>query len=145
VFFDTLVRTVIVAIAVSFFAGDVLHISVLFVPVFFVAILCCFGVGLFLAILCIAFGDLAKIVAIFLQYGIFVSGVIFPLDRLGWLADYAAFNPLYIAIDSIRSLIVLGSYAPSMSFFSHIGLGLCVLLWGLGALYVLKDSLRGRL
>lgn len=145
VLFDTFVRIVIVAIAISFFVDDALHISALVVPVFFIAVLCCFGVGLFFAILSVAFGDLAKIITIFLQYGIFVSGVIFPLDRLGWLADYAALNPLYLAIDCIRSLLVLGSYTPSLSFYAHIGLGAFVLLWSLAALSVLKDSLRGRL
>lgn len=145
VLFDTLVRIVFVALAIFFFADDVLHISALVVPVFFISVLCCFGIGLFLAILNLAFGDLAKITAIFLQYGIFVSGVIFPLERLGRLADYAVFNPLFLAIDSIRSLLVLGSYTTSLSFSWHIGLGAFVLLWSLAVLSMLKDTLRGRL
>lgn len=145
ILFDTLVRMAFVVIVIVLFSNDELQFNLMFVPVLLLAMACCFGLGLFLAVLNIAFGDLAKFIAIILQYGIFVSGVIFPLSKMGWIAAYASFNPLYLAIDAIRSYLVLGVYQAAPGFYIPIALGITLLIWALAIVCVLKNTLRGRL
>ncbi len=144
-FFDSFLRVIAVLVILVLFSPDQITPNPVFIPFVFLASLCCFGVGVFLGALNLAFGNISKLVSIVLQYGIFVSGVIFPVARLGKFGEYIAYNPLFMAIDSVRSFIVLGVYQPTVIFWSAIALGLCLFLWSSSILCILKSELRGRL
>ncbi len=143
--FDTFLRVVFVILILTFFSPDVINFNPLAFVVLGLACLCCFGVGVLLGILNLMLGDVSRMVMIFLQYGIFVSGVIFPVSRLGRAGEIMAVNPLHLIVDSIRSLVVLGDYQAQGGFIVQIVLGLVMLVWACSTLFILKDELRGRL
>jgi len=122
--FDTLVRIAGTALIFGLFQGAP-HWMIIFVP--FVAFFAFFffsGLGLMLAIFNLAFRDINKIVPILLQYGIMLSSVIFPLDSIKVLAQVSLFNPFYVFIDTIRTLIVFGeiNHPVPLAGFSVIGI-----------------------
>ena len=145
VFFDTIIRLIAVYFIISFMSTDSLHINLFFVPILLITMVCCLGVGIFLGLLSLAFGDLKRLISVILQYGIFVSGAIFPVAQLGGLSTLMNYNPLFLALDSIRSLLVFGVYQPNFIFWAAIILGVAVFLWALTMLFILQDELRGRL
>ncbi len=122
--FDTLVRLAGAAAVFVIFHGAPhwLAIAALFVAV--LGVLFFSAVGLILAVFNLAFRDINKIVTIALSYGIMLSSVIFPLDRIEFLAKASLFNPFYIFIDSIRTLTVFGEvrHPAALVVFSLAGL-----------------------
>lgn len=143
--FDTVVRVVFIFMVLSIVRADEIDFSFLFFPIVLISMICCFGVGTFLGILNLAIGDLSRVVAIVLQYGIFVSGIIFPISKINVLATFSSFNPLYQAVDALRNLVVFGEMVFNMAFWVHLLLGLALTAWGLFALTKLQHNLKGRL
>jgi lipopolysaccharide transport system permease protein len=143
--FDTLVRVVFVTFILIFASEDNLEVNLLFIPFTILVMLLCFGLGIILGTIKLVMGDVGRIVTIILQYGIFVSGVIFPISRLGELGVYLALNPLFLAIQKVRFLIVSGGNELSFVGLSWIGSGLLVFAWAFVVLNTLKDELKGRL
>lgn len=66
------------------------------------------SIGLLLAIINIAVPDLQKITGVVLGYGIFLSGVIFPLEAFGPLAILEDINPFAIWIANLREAFFVG-------------------------------------
>tara|TARA_B110000971_G_C19934008_1_gene465414 strand:+ start:159 stop:947 length:789 start_codon:yes stop_codon:yes gene_type:complete len=143
--FDTLVRVVFVTFILIFASEDSLEVNLLFIPFTILVMFLCFGLGIILGTFNLVMGDVGRVVTILLQYGIFVSGVIFPISRLGELGGYLALNPLFLAIQNLRSLIVSGGYELSLAALSWIGFGLLVFVWAFVVINILKDELKGRL
>ncbi len=141
---DTVVRVIAVCVILWAFSPDVVALNWVFVLNILMAVICCFAVGVFLGVLNLLSGDISRFIVVSLQYGIFVSGVIFPITHLGSLATFFQYNPLFIAVDSTRQMIVLGTYTPSPAYWGLIALGLVVLLWTASILCILRDELRGR-
>lgn len=112
---------------------------------FFVFVLAgCFsfiGFGLILAVVCLAFGNFRNIVSIFLQYGIFVSGVIFPLPfRIQGFME--VWNPLFIFVDVLRGSVTQAvSASPHMIWVSILGM-VCLAI-GLRSVRLLERSYQG--
>jgi lipopolysaccharide transport system permease protein len=131
--FDTCLRIAVVAIVFVVFQGApswkiiLAPLVIIFGAVFFSA------VGLILALFNLAYRDISKIVGIALTYGIFFSGVIFPLSG-GRFIEYALrANPFYVFIENVRAVSIGAPFqhVSSLIFFSASGLviaGLAVLL-----------------
>ena len=142
-FFESIVRLVLVALIFGFLQGWP-EVTVLLVPGLVLAgLLFFFPVGLVLALWNLAYRDVGKLTRIFLQYGIFLSGVIFPIASLPVVGPLAFLNPFYVYIEAIRSASALGTVHcwPSVLGFSAIGVGLSCL--AIKAFYVLEVRLRG--
>ncbi|MEL7219004.1 MAG: ABC transporter permease [Pseudomonadota bacterium] len=141
--FDTGVRLAAVIILFALFQG-VPAWQLVYVPVVALAATLFFlGAGLFLAMLNLVYRDVGRVVAIGLQYGIFLSGVLFPLDRIPALASAMQFNPFYVFIENMRRLATSGSiiHPEALAIFSV--LGIVLFLGGARLFYVLEARFRG--
>ncbi len=106
--FDSAIRALCVA-AVLLALGTQIHIEALLLPlVLLPAFLLFSAFGLLLSVLNTIYRDVGRVTGIALQYGLFLSGVIFPLDRLPTLEQLNAWNPFALFIDVARDLFFLG-------------------------------------
>jgi len=107
--FDTMVRVVLVSIIIvstqSWPTTQGLLLPFTLLPALFLFT----GIGVMLGILNVIYNDVSRVVNIILQYGIFVSGVIFPLYDIGILSAFNAINPFAIFIDACRSVVFQGT------------------------------------
>lgn len=144
-FFDSFIRLLVLCAILLFLSDSSLSMSFSLITIFLSSSIFFFSIGILLGALNLAFGDLSRFVAIMLQYGIFVSGVIFPIAGLGKVASLAAFNPLYIAIESFRQSAVLGQ-TPDLVLLTSVFV-MSLLLFGYGVMILsrLGNELRGRL
>lgn len=99
--------SVIIVILVFFFT---FHINLpLFVLSLFVVVLNLFWIGLFLAIFCTRFRDIAQIVTSLVQVAFFVTPVMWQPHMLGDRHFVVDFNPFYYLIDIFRTPILDGN------------------------------------
>ena len=107
--FDTMIRVVLVLIIIAF-TQSWPTVQGLMLPFTLLPALFLFtGTGVMLGILNVIYNDVSRVVNIILQYGIFVSGVIFPLYDVGLLSVFNAINPFAIFIDACRSVVFQGT------------------------------------
>lgn len=66
------------------------------------------SIGLVCAVANIFMPDIRNIVSIVMRYGIFVSGVIFPLSAIGPLAWLEWLNPFAVFLQAVRDLMFVG-------------------------------------
>tara|TARA_R110002072_G_scaffold272420_4_gene432641 strand:+ start:523 stop:1398 length:876 start_codon:yes stop_codon:yes gene_type:complete len=108
--FDTLVRLALVAVLVTIF-GDWPHPNILgFAFVLLVGLAFSLSLGLIFGIFNVIVPDVSRVVSIVLQYGIFMSGVIFPLSSLGPLVVLEKINPFALVIKATREYLFFGAY-----------------------------------
>lgn len=144
-FFDSFIRLFLLCAILLFLSDSSLFISFKLLAILLSSSIFFFSIGIFLGVLNLAFGDLSRFVAIILQYGIFVSGVIFPITGLGMVTNLAAFNPLYISIQTFRQTAVLG-HQPSFEFMmTGFIISVLFLAYSTMILSRLGNRLRGRL
>lgn len=130
--FDTLVRTILVIVLILVFAQwpkpafGVLVIGVMSSALF------CFSLGLILSIFNAVYSDVERVTNIVLQYGIFVSGVIFPISSMGPLAWLEIYNPFAVFISALRNGFFRG----------EIGSIFTLLVWSAIAVFLLLVSVR---
>lgn len=101
------------------------------------------GIGMILSMLNLVYRDISKLVGIALQYGIFLSGVIFPIDQVPALATILQFNPFFIFIESVRSLVVFGTIPHPLPLAVFSALGVFAFLFGAKIFYMLELRFRG--
>jgi ABC-type polysaccharide/polyol phosphate export permease len=121
--FDTLVRVAATAAVFAYFHGAP-SIGGLAAPFVVAAGFIFFsGIGLILAVFNLAYRDIVKIVGVLLQYGMLLSGIVFPIDEIPVLSDLVAFNPFYVFVDSIRTLMTSGDmrHPIALAAFSFAG------------------------
>jgi lipopolysaccharide transport system permease protein len=130
--FDTLVRLALVAVLVVCFAQwpqpDVFG----FVASLLMGVMFCLALGLILSVFNVIVPDVSRVVTIILQYGIFLSGVIFPLSSLGPLAVLEHYNPLNVFITTARDTLFLGTHPPVEVLFG----------WGFAATFLFLVAMR---
>ena len=138
--FDTFVRVAAVA-GVFAFTQTIPAWAAILAPFLIVALLpLFFGAGLILSMANIAFADVAKVATVLLQYGIFISAVIFPLPE-----RFIMWNPFALAVDSVRDLLVFGTVNHPFHLAGLVALGVLVLLVGARVFYVMEYRVRGLL
>lgn len=141
--FDTLMRSAFVSVIVmatqSWPTLQVLLLPLVLLP----AILLFIGAGLFLAILNVIYSDVSRVVTIVLQYGLFVSGVLFPLENIGMLAKLNVFNPFYIFIEASRSLAFHGSVVNLNAYLEMTGLSVFLFMLSCRLFYIMEYRVRG--
>ena len=141
--FDTLVRLALV-IGIIVFMGAWPKLTALWlVPIVFAGCIFSLGVGVFLSVLNAVTPDIERIVRIVLQYGIFLSGVLFPVSYMGPLAALEIYNPFTVFISSARDLAFLGVVdQPQALLFWSAG-GVVFLIIAARLFYVTERRIRG--
>lgn len=106
--FDTGVRCFLLAAVCIYYAVPPSILSPLALIVVVIGVVFSLSLGLMAAILNIVVPDTQSIVSVFMRYGIFISGVIFPLSELGPVGWIEAVNPLAILIHAAREITFTG-------------------------------------
>ncbi len=130
--FDTLVRTILVIVLILFLARWPLVHPLWLVFAVVSATIFCFSIGLILSIFNAVFADVERVTNILLQYGIFVSGVIFPISSMGPLAWLETYNPLAVFLSAIRSSF----------FFAQVPSALVLCIWSAAGLVLSAIAVR---
>ena len=103
----------------------------------------CFGLGLGLSVLNVIYPDIQRVVSIALQYGIFLSGVIFPIASVPQLAWLEVANPLNVFIQAARDWMFAGQLSEPAAFAAWSATGVLLLLLSTRFFYVMEHRLRG--
>lgn len=141
--FDTLVRCVLVIVVVATTQSWPTWQGLMLPVALFPALLLFIGVGLLLGILNVIYNDVSRVVTILLQYGIFVSGVIFPLYDTGLLSILNLFNPFAVFIDACRSLVFHGVIENFSVYLAMTGLALIMFVLSCRAFFIMEYRIRG--
>jgi lipopolysaccharide transport system permease protein len=140
--FDTVARMALV-VAVILFTATKVHWSALLLPIAVLpAILLFLGLGLILAMANVIYADVGRVTTIVLQYGIFVSGVIFPVASLPF-SGFLVWNPAYIFIEEARVLFFRGLPNTGWLLGGYAVLGCAVFLLGCRVFYFMEYRVRG--
>lgn len=141
--FDSLLRTIFVLV-VMILTNSWPTLLGMFLPlVFLPAILLFIGIGLFLGMLNVIYTDVSRIVAIALQYGIFISGVIFPVSNTGWLSKLNLFNPFSVFIEASRSLVYHGTISNLSNIIGMVTLAMLVFIFSCRLFFIMEFRVRG--
>lgn len=142
ILFDTLVRMAFVAVVILITSTKLTWSAVLLPVVLVPAILFFFGIGLILAMANVIYADVGRVTMIVLQYGIFLSGVIFPVSSLPF-SEILAWNPAYIFIEEARVLFFRGLPENAWLLGIYAILGAAVFLLGCRIFYLMEYRVRG--
>lgn len=141
--FDTLVRLVFIVLLVVAYQQwpDPNVFGLLFT--IFSALMFSFGIGLILAIANIVYTDVERVVTIVFQYGLFLSGVIFPLSFMGPLSFLETVNPFAVFVTATRDYLFFGTYPHWTALCSWAGAGVVFFLLAVRFFYVMELRIRG--
>ncbi len=141
--FDTLVRAVATAGVFAYFQGAPAP-GILMAPLVIAAAFMFFtGIGMILAIFNLAYRDVVKVVGVVLQYGMLLSGIVFPIDQIPILSDYVAFNPFYVFVDSIRTLATSGAIKHPVELATFSALGAAIFVFACRFFLMSEKRLKG--
>jgi ABC-type polysaccharide/polyol phosphate export permease len=141
--FDSIIRILLVLVII-FFTKSWPCVQALFLPFVLLPALFLFtGIGLLCGILNVIFKDISRIVTIMLQYGIFVSGVIFPLSGNGVLSILNTYNPFAIFIDASRSIVFQGNINNLTTYIITSTFAVLIFIFALRIFYIMEYRLRG--
>ena len=140
--FDFLVRcaALVILLIVS---GCIPSIHSIFLPFLVLpGLFFCLGVGLLLGIFNVVYPDINRITKILLQYGLFLSGIIFPVPDIVILSFINFFNPMHVYITEIRLMFFYGQMNNINLYLIYSVLGIVMLFIGLTVLYRSETRLR---
>ena len=141
--FETLLRFLLVAI-LAVATGAVPAVTLpLAVGVLLLGALFSLSLGLVLAIANIAVPDVQSIVIVIMRYGIFVSGVIFPLSAIGQLRWLETVNPFAVFIHATRDLTFHGSLTYGVPLAVMGAVTIVVTLFSARIFYLMEHRIRG--
>lgn len=141
-YFDTAVRLILVVLLVALFGPvPAAHLPYLALAVVS-GLVFCFSLGLILSILNMIYPDVDRITTIILQYGIFLSGVIFPLSTLGPLSILENYNPFNVFIKSARDFLFFGVHADMLALYTWAGVAAVLALLSTRFFYVMEHRIR---
>lgn len=141
--FDTLVRAAFVAVLMAATATAPMVSSLALLPILLAACALFLSLGLLLSIANVIFPDIERVVTIILQYGIFLSGVIFPLSSLGALAALETANPFNVFIAAARDVVFLGAASQPVALAAWAAASLLLVLFSARFFYVMEYRIRG--
>lgn len=142
-FFDTSVRVGMVVLIIFVTQSFPVWTGFLLPFILLPALLFFMGLGLLLGILNVIYNDVSRVINIVLQYGIFVSGVIFPLPSEGYFKQFSLFNPFYVFIESSRSVVFLGGLEHSYSYILMSVFALVIFILAVRLFYIMEYRVRG--
>lgn len=140
--FETLIRIIFVfgvmVLTQSWPTWSAPGIFLVFIPGFFLF----FGAGLILSIWNVIYRDVSRIVMILLQYGIFVSGVIFPLGDSDIAVLVNKVNPFAVFINACREIVFEGTIVYWTPFLLWSLFGFLLFVFGCRLFYVMEYRIR---
>lgn len=140
--FDTMIRLTLVAVMAVVWDAYPAASAFGTILVVLLAGMLFFGLGLFLAIANVAAPDVQKVTSSVLVYGLFLSGVIFPLPEAGPLSVLTYANPFAVFIEAAREWTFEGpSIAVPLIAWSMAAP--FALLLGARVFYVMEQRVRG--
>lgn len=140
--FDTMVRLGLVAVLVVCFAQWP-HMNLLpFLFALLSGLMFCLSIGLTFAILNVIYPDIDRVTMIFLQYGLFLSGVIFPVSTLGPLSVLENLNPFNVFIRSTRDYLFFGVDPTPQFVCTWAAVTLIMFLISLRFFYIMEHRIR---
>lgn len=140
--FETFVRICLVTIIIVATGSWPEWTSPLVFLLFFPAFFLFFGAGLILSIMNVIYKDISRLVTIILQYGIFVSGVIFPLGSSELVQTLNNFNPFAVMVESSRELVFKGEILNWLPLLIWTSLGVLIFFLGCRLFYVMEYRIR---
>ncbi len=141
--FDTFVRIALVVVIILAMQAATKWTALFIVPIILSASIFCLGLGLLLSILNVIYRDIERVITILLQYGIFLSGVIFPLASLGPLVSLSAANPFNVFISSAREAAFAGSISQPGALAAWTVVGVILFLYSAWFFYLMEYRIRG--
>lgn len=140
--FETLIRLGLVAGLVAVLGPlPMINIPMLIVALF-AGFTFCLSIGLILAIFNMVYSDIDRLVSIFLQYAIFLSGVIFPINTLGPLSITENYNPFNVFIQTARDFLFFGTYENANILWAWSCIAMIVFLVAIRFFYVMEHRIR---
>ncbi len=115
--------SLVILIVLFIIAGQTIHWHIILAPLFvLLTVINGFGIGLYFATINVKFRDVKFIVPVILQFGMYVTPVIFNtryyLDRLpDWLHWLFCLNPMVGAIDGFKYALFGGDAIYNMNYF----------------------------
>lgn len=141
--FDTMIRVILVLIIIVFTqswpTAQGLMLPFILLPALFLFI----GIGVMLGIINVIYNDVSRVVNILLQYGIFVSGVIFPLYDIGILSAFNEINPFAIFIDASRSIVFQGVINNLQNYLIASCLAFIFFMVSMRIFFIMEYRVRG--
>jgi len=142
ILFDTGVRILLVAIFMIVTATQIGWTALLIPVVLLPAIMMALGLGLILGVANVIYADVGRVTAIAVQYGIFLSGVIFPIDILP-MSAILRWNPAYVFIEETRELLFHSASINPWLIVGYAVFGIAVFLFGCRIFYLMEYRVRG--
>ena len=140
--FETLVRLLLVARLIVAF-GPVPKVQIfMLLATLLSGLIFCLSIGLILSIFNMVYLDVDRLVGIFLQYAIFLSGVIFPISTLGPLAILENYNPFNVFIKTARDYLFFGTHADLTAFGIWSSIAVLLFLVACRFFYVMEHRIR---
>lgn len=141
--FDTLVRIAFVAAIMATTSTAPNAGVVALAPVAIAGCIFFLSLGLLLSILNVIYPDIERLMTIVLQYGVFLSGVIFPISSIEPLAPFATMNPFNVFIEASRDIVFFGTIAHPAAFAAWTAGGAILLIVAARFFYVMEYRIRG--
>ena len=141
-FFDTIVRLVLVVCLIVIFGPVPMVHAPYFIMSLVAGITFCLSLGLVLSIFNMIYPDVDRLTNIFLQYAIFLSGVIFPMSTMGPLAEFQNFNPFNVFISAARDFLFFGESLYLTPLLIWSGIAALVFLMAIRFFYVMEHEIR---
>ncbi|MFN4024859.1 MAG: ABC transporter permease [Hyphomonas sp.] len=140
--FDTLVRlALVVTLVVIFGPVPAPHLPYMALAVM-TGLIFCVSLGLILSIFNMIYPDVDRITTIIFQYGIFLSGVIFPLSTMGPLSVLEDYNPFNVFIKSARDFLFFGVHADMHALYIWAGVAVVLAFVAARFFYVMEHRIR---
>jgi ABC-type polysaccharide/polyol phosphate export permease len=140
IFFDTAVRCGLIMILAIYYKYNLFYLLSMPLTLIPLLLLALSG-GIFLSFYNVYYGDIANVVGIVLRYGLFASGVIFPLPTTRALGKVLSFSPIYQLVENGRSLIVTGATSHTTLYVVLVAVGLVAFLYVLKVMSVVENRI----
>lgn len=141
--FETVVRLTLVLIIIILSNASPTLQTLMLPIIIFPALIFFTGIGVILGILNVIYKDVSRLTNMILQYGIFVSGVIFPVGNISLLSEINTINPFAIFIDASRSIVFIGAINTFQSYLVLSCLAFVLFAFFVRIFFVMEYRLRG--
>lgn len=140
--FETSVRIVFIIFIMIFMKIIPSVMAPLMLAVFVAGFFLFFGAGLILSVLNAIYKDFARVTDILLRYGLFLSGVIFPMGNSDIAVFLSNLNPFAVFVNASREIVFDGHILHWIPLLIWSGFGLIIFLVGCRLFYVMEFKLR---
>ncbi len=145
-FFHLIFRLIIVFIVVVYYGVEI-RLEWLLLPIFLIFIIMfSFSIGVIVSFKNLLYKDYGKGMDLIMAYTFFMSSVIFPFPKDGWLGVVNSFNPFNTFVDFTRGLFYHGiSYLNFITLSLTFLISLLLFLYSCNLIYNSQDKIKSAL